>query len=155
MVGGSGAGGAGAGTGTGSCDLPVIGTWKAGGKTYEAQTGLFTSFDPAPEFNFNLVACGGSDALVQFEVIPALEPGSYPLTYTILHGKPANGDGGAFYSDPDKKTFFTDDAHTGTFEITAVDETAHTFSADFSFTGKADDGETLEISDGHIIDAKY
>ena len=144
----------GASPGSSSCTATVIGSWKAGGVSYESQTGLYVGLDA--KFNFTMTACGGSDATMEFETIPKLEVGSYPLTFTILHGKPANGDGGAvFLQGKGGNNYFTDDAHTGTFNITAVDMAAKKFSADFEFSGKADDGKTLEITDGHIIDAPF
>lgn len=138
----------------GACTQPVIGTWKAGGKSYAASQALYVGL--YAKFNLTMVACDGSDATMEFETIPMLAVGSYPLTFTILHGKPANGDGGAVFMDTKgNENYFTDDTHTGTFKITKVDAAAKTFSADFEFTGKADDGKTLEITDGHITAAPY
>ncbi|HXK19797.1 MAG TPA: hypothetical protein VNG33_18425, partial [Polyangiaceae bacterium] len=104
------------------------------------------------------VACNpAGDATMQFETIPMLAVGTYPLTFKILHAMPSNGDGGAVFISAGSKGmgYYTDDTHTGTFKITEVDDAAKTWSADFEFTGVADDGTTLEITEGHIIKAKF
>jgi hypothetical protein len=140
------------------CSQPVVATWKADGQPFESQTSLFLSLGANAGFNLTLSACSAGDEVVQFEQIPMFAVGTYPLTFTILHGHSANGDGGGMYVAAGNVSYFTDATHTGTFKITSINNTAKTFNGSFSFTGISDgdaSARTVQITEGKLINIKF
>jgi len=146
-----------------SCTQPITATWSVDGVPYVSDTTLYFSLDTA--WQLTLLECvdDGVDRILQFSSIPGpIAVGTYPLSYQILHANPANGNGGAFWASGSSSAisadtnYYTDDVHTGSFSVTAVDPINLTYSATFSFTAVNDAGtKTVQVTDGVITNAKY
>lgn len=144
------------------CPGRVVATWKVDGVSYPASTAM--AMRVGDSWQLTLIECrdDGADRTLQFAGLPApLAVGRYPLSFRILHGRRPEGTAGASFSatgggaiDADTN-YFTDAAHTGTFEVTRVDARARTFDATFSFTAVNDAGTgTVKVTAGRIEDVR-
>lgn len=53
------------------------------------------------------------------------------------------------------KTYTIDFTHTGNFNLTKVDEGSHRMSATFNFVGVADNGDTVNVTNGTLTNFRF
>jgi hypothetical protein len=145
-----------------SCPGRVIANWKVDGVSFPASTAMAMRIGDS--WQLTLIECrdDGADRALQFAGLPApLAVGRYALTVRILHGSRPQGAAGASFSATGggrigaDTNFFTDDTHSGTFEVTRIDAAAKTFDASFSFTAVNDAGTgVVKITAGKITGAR-
>jgi len=150
-------------TRTNSCPGPVLASWSVDGVPYVSSTILVLSMGTG--WQMTLVECvdDGVDSTLQIADIPGpVAVGSFPISFTVLHGQPASGTAGATWSVTsgggisDATNYFTDPTHTGVLTITAVDSAASTFSGTFSFLAVNDAGtHVVNVTDGILTNIKF
>jgi Family of unknown function (DUF6252) len=159
--GSSGAAGDNAGAGTASdanasgspCDLPVIATWQVDGARYESEIGL--SLQIGDNWMLSLGACEGDEDVQLTSLSTPVVLGAITLDQSTFAIPPPAGHAAGEYFDANSSagnySYETDDAHSGTFEVTNIDQANAKFSATFSFVAYSSKlNKTVTVTDGVI-----
>jgi hypothetical protein len=133
------------------------------GVPYLSSTVLLVSLGTV--WQLTMVECmnDGVDSTLQIAGIPGpVAVGSYPISFTILHGQPSSGTAGASWSVKsggaisDPTNYYTTPSNTGMLTITAVDSATSTLSGTFSFSAINDAGShVVQVSDGVLTNIKF
>jgi hypothetical protein len=148
---------------TNSCPGPIQASWSVDGVPYLSSTVLLASLGTV--WNLTMVECmnDGVDSTVQIGGVPGpVAVGSYPISFTILHGQASPDAAGATWSVTsggaisDPTNYYTDPSHTGVVTVTSIDSAASTFSGTFSFSAINDAGtHVVQVSDGVLTNIKF
>ncbi len=143
-----------------ACPSTIQASWKVDGMPYASSRVVVLYIGTHSQIA--MVECSDDSAkgALQIDLPGPIAVGSYPLSFTILHGQVSATEAGAYWSKTGTSggdtTYFTTAAHTGVLDIASLDTATTTFSGTFAFSATNDAGtQVVQITDGVFTAAKY